>query len=111
MRSYALSFVAVAFALVALLAVAPTAEACYQECVRVDPDSFCRVCMDVGTYTGVTCDGGYCACFFTQNNCSATQEEPELLAAESVMTPAQPDAAPESLLEAELPELPTLAAD
>ena len=46
--------------------------ACTERCVRISEPGqpFCRQCLDVGTYTGVTCQSsGPCGCFFTQNTC------------------------------------------
>jgi hypothetical protein len=45
--------------------------ACTSNCVQVDPHRpFCRRCLDVGVYTGITCqDIGQCGCIFTQNTC------------------------------------------
>lgn len=55
---------------VAALGIADVASACTVRCVRVDPNSFCRQCLDVGTYTGATCENsGPCGCFYTQNLC------------------------------------------
>jgi hypothetical protein len=55
-----------------LILPAGAALACYSNCVRVDPNRpFCRRCLDVGVYTGITCqDIGQCGCIFTQNTCS-----------------------------------------
>lgn len=55
---------------VAFLGTVEMASACYARCVRVDPNTFCRRCLDVGVYTGITCeDSGSCGCIFTQNTC------------------------------------------
>ena len=91
MRNLIVRTLALALFLVPLFVAAPAAEACTQMCVRVDPGSFCRRCEEVGSYTGVTCQNiGSCGCIFTQNNCSAAQEEPEWLAATLPMTSAEP---------------------
>lgn len=69
---------------VAFLGTVDTASACYSRCVRVDgPTTFCRQCMDVGEYTGITCENsGPCGCFFTQNTCGTTlQAESQIEAA------------------------------
>jgi len=64
-KTLVLSFVA----LFAVLA-ADVASACTSQCVKVAPP-FCRRCLDVGTYTGATCqDSGNCGCFYTHNTCS-----------------------------------------
>lgn len=60
------------------------AAACTARCVKV-AEPFCRRCLDVGTYTGITCeDSGNCGCFFTQNTCglsiSGIQAQPDLAA-------------------------------
>jgi len=60
------------------------ASACTARCVKV-AEPFCRRCLDVGTYTGITCeDSGNCGCFFTQNTCglsiSGIQAQPDLAA-------------------------------
>lgn len=47
----------------------PAVLACTARCVKV-AEPFCRRCLDVGEYTGITCmDSGSCGCFFTQNTC------------------------------------------
>lgn len=78
-----------------LFVIAPSASACTQMCVA-DGSPFCRVCADVGDFTGVTCEqSGPCVCFFTQNNCFAAaedgEEQPEFLAEPALMTPFVPE--------------------
>jgi hypothetical protein len=55
--------------LLGTLVGADIAAACSARCVVVSPP-FCRRCLDVGEYTGITCqNSGSCGCFFTQNTC------------------------------------------
>jgi hypothetical protein len=55
--------------MVTLLGMATAASACSYDCVNVGP-GFCRRCVDLGYYTGGTCqDSGQCGCFDTQNTC------------------------------------------
>lgn len=71
---------------VAFLGSVDIASACYSRCVRVDPNTFCRRCLDVGEYTGITCeDSGSCGCFFTQNTCGTA------LQAQAQTEPVQAD--------------------
>lgn len=55
--------------LLGMLVGADIAAACTARCVLVSAP-FCRRCLDVGEYTGITCqNSGSCGCFFTQNTC------------------------------------------
>jgi hypothetical protein len=53
-----------------LIAFASTAAACTYACTVVSPN--CRRCVDVGEYTGMTCQNtsGPCGCFYT-NYCDS----------------------------------------
>ena len=76
MKSPIRPLLAVSALVLGLAAWAPrSADACTSQCVRVDPNRpFCRVCTDVGTYTGITCgQTGPCGCFFTQNTCGLSR--------------------------------------
>jgi hypothetical protein len=70
--------------LAAMVLHAGAAAACTARCVKV-AEPFCRRCLDVGEYTGITCeDSGNCGCFFTQNTCGLSlagiQAQPDLAA-------------------------------
>jgi hypothetical protein len=70
-RVVALGFLAI----VGALAGADMAAACTADCVLVSAP-FCRRCMDVGEFTGITCQNfSTCGCFYTHNTCSQPQEE------------------------------------
>jgi hypothetical protein len=88
-----LRLLAIAFALVALVAIAQPAEACTLQCQIVAP--FCKACVDTGSYTGAVCQQvGSCGCRYVQVVCLASASEaaelPGFLEAEPVLTPAQP---------------------
>lgn len=61
---------------VAFLGSVDVASACYAACRRVDDGTYiCRRCLDVGFYTGKTCqDSGNCGCFLTQNTCGTVAQ-------------------------------------
>ena len=61
---------------VAFLGSVDVASACYSRCMRVDDGTyFCRQCVDVGYYTGVTCyTAGDCGCIYTQNTCGTAAQ-------------------------------------
>lgn len=87
---------------VAFLGSVDVASACYSRCMRVDDGTyFCRQCVDVGYYTGVTCyTAGDCGCIYTQNTCGT--------AAQAQAEPAQAEVC-QALPFAETLEAPTAA--
>jgi hypothetical protein len=88
--------------LASLILGASAAPACTVMCVKV-ADPFCRRCLDVGTYTGATCeDSGNCGCFYTQNTCgllaSGIQAQPDLAAVTGAAQQLCPAQAPQESL-------------
>lgn len=69
-KSVKMALVLCSLVFAAFLLSPAVASACTSNCVKVGGGPFCRQCMDVGTYTGITCqNSGQCGCFFTQNTC------------------------------------------
>jgi hypothetical protein len=70
-KSVKMALVLCTLVFAAFLLSPAVASACTSNCVKVTGGGpFCRQCLDVGTYTGITCqNSGSCGCFFTQNTC------------------------------------------